>query len=149
VGYAGAWKQAQTAVAQAREETQRLNVGFAEEHLRNRQETYHQFLKTLRELDAYLVGQAPLDPTVLAEWRDRYNLYRAGIDLFGAPTVIAATNAVGGALGKAMPRVTLESEVAQKRMRETFYTHRAELHEARAALTAAMRADVAVPYTGE
>jgi hypothetical protein len=148
VGYAGAWKQSQTSVHQASEETQRIRLQHVEEHLRNRQGTYHQFLKSLRELDSLMIGWAPITEETLAEWRDRYVLYRSGIDLFGTGPVIAATGDVADALTKAFPRVEADP-VRQEAIRRTYREHRRDVTNARNALTEAMRADVALPYTDD
>lgn len=136
VGFGGAWLQGRTSIRQAHEETDRLRLQHREEHLRNRQGTYHEFLRTVRNLDAILVGEMPRDDETLGKCLESYRYCRAGIDLFGTPAVRRATNEFAAL----MPTSDLEA------MPRAYGQKRWKIRDARDKIVEAMRADVAAPY---
>jgi hypothetical protein len=143
VGYGGAWLQSRTTVEQAREETDRLRLQHAEERLRARQGTYRDLLKSLRDYDGMMLQYNLHDDHAVIAWMEGYASYRAGVDLYGSPEVVAATEQLAAVM-------TRTSEIAARdptgrslieRHARAYSPLRDDVLEARRALIEAMRTD--------
>jgi hypothetical protein len=140
-GYGAAWLQARTQIHQADAELRRLRAQHAEDHLRNRQGTYHSFLSGMQEFEGIAdrvqrAGGGTEYEEAFYEWRQRQDHLYSGVRLFGSPEVVPLVETFHGdflAFGQAA-----RAELGAERLLELEARWRASL----AALTEAMRHDV-------
>jgi hypothetical protein len=150
LGYLGARQQARVSIRQTEAENERLRDQHREDHLRNRQGTYHRFLTLDRKYVAVFRGNLTLGRSATEEEAaavvDAYEEASDGVVLFGTESASAAVlelqelwrsvleemNQRGGG-GTDFQRVA--SEVVGER--------REELRAARRQVIEAMRTDVA------
>lgn len=137
-----------TARAQTKAELDRLRAQHREDHLRNRQGTYHAFIageyrymETFRNLGAGL----PLtsDP---ADWYYEFITLALGVELFGAENVRQAGTVLLAGWSKATAEMNLAigKGVSQADAAKAAYEANAKaINAARAALVREMRRDVA------
>src|SRR5438046_5509883 len=93
-GWIAARAQIQVAAEQASAELKRLQAAHVEEHLRNRQNTYHQLLDVEREWARLLIQRKKITPEQHAEWLVSYHHFNNGVVLFGSERVRAAAEAL-------------------------------------------------------
>ena len=106
VGYWSAWLQSRVGLEQARVELERLRIQHREDHLRNRQTTYHLFLdattdaERLREGTRAIFDATPLDDSALRRLDEQQTTFRHllnGVRLFGTANVRTAADTVDAA----------------------------------------------------
>jgi hypothetical protein len=129
-------------------ENERLRAQHREDHLRNRQGTYHRFvageyryMETFRNLAAGLPVMS--DP---ADWYYEFITLALGVELFGTENVRDAGSVLLAAWSKATIEMNLATSegVAQAEAARAAYESNAEaINAARAALIREMRGDVA------
>jgi hypothetical protein len=103
VGYFSARWQGRVGLEQARMEIERLRIQHREDHLRNRQSTYHEFLdqvvtgERMREETQIIFGDQSSDEEAsqrLDEMRRNFRHLLNGVRLFGTEDVRAAADAI-------------------------------------------------------
>jgi hypothetical protein len=157
VGYGSARWQGKVGMAQAHEETERLRVQHREDHLRNRQTTYHLFLDEVVTLDRMRsMTHAVFGEGVTAEaWAEALEALRMkffhllnGVRLFGTSEVRAAADRLNELFNTIMAEwwtALADAPEADRRLPGRVFP-RERLTDWDAALDAlidAMRADVA------
>lgn len=143
VGYFGARLQAAASIRQVDAENERLRVQNAEDHLRNRQTTYHRLLDLLHNFDIAAwsgpgVGQSAFQ-TFLFEFGHLHN----GAILFGTDDVSTAAKNLGAAIGQVEFHVGIGTTPFDEALSEGLDAMGHEIATARRNLTEAMRRDVA------
>jgi hypothetical protein len=152
-GYLGARKQAEIALAQVRGENERLREQHREDHLRNRQGTYHRMLSADREFLTILEGTGR-DPGVdadayyediVARFREWHDLATAVV-LFGTEEAREATLALMDAydvvVDKAASLAAERDGDEPRAFVDAMSQEGGPIREARVRLIAAMRDDV-------
>jgi hypothetical protein len=146
-------RQVEAETTRAREqieaENERLREQHREDHLRNRQGTYHQFLAgEYRYMAAFRDAAAGARPTrdEIDKWWPDFVTLALGVELFGAPTV----HEVGAVLLKAWfgASLALDAELRNgvafaEAARRAYEANEQAINTARAALVREMRRDVA------
>jgi HPt (histidine-containing phosphotransfer) domain-containing protein len=143
VAYTAAKTQGKTAIAQTEAETKRLRIGHAEEHLRNRQATYHNLLTVLSRFDSvvwagFLTGEGEFQQ-FLSECHHLIN----GAVLFGAEPVRQAAARLEDLINKIEIHVVAANLPFDEALQEAHESLGADLADVRRQLIDAMRTDVA------
>jgi hypothetical protein len=146
-GYLSARQSGKVALRQAETENERLRTQHREDHLRNRQGTYHSFLTAEARLDATFrlsARGATAPEQAQTVFLDLVHLMN-GVVLFGSTEAASAARK----LEREWAALTEEARTKDPsdphslvNLRETLFSHDAALSDAREALIAAMRADV-------
>jgi hypothetical protein len=127
-------------------ENQRLRNQHREDHLRNRQGTYHAFLNVERELQLrFGFGAQPISREHYDDWAKRFFDLFNGVLLFGPETLRTPMQAVHDAHGKVYEEYINDrsSRPFGEKMKDAYFAHVDDVLAARETLVDAMREDVA------
>ena len=140
-GWYGARKTAQVSLQAIRAENERLREQHREDHLRNRQTTYHLFLTADRDLENMLTGEMPhTAEEQLALYREWRRL-AIGCGLFGTEEVRRRSQQLFDEYMSVGKEIDARSDLAT--ITAAFRAHQSAISKARESLIEAMRADVA------
>jgi hypothetical protein len=145
VGYLGARLQYRSAIRQAEVGLETLQVQHREDHLRNRQTTYHGLLNAVRSLDIMMYREPPPTLADLGTWLTNIDDLLNGAVLFGTTPVREAADAFAATLGK-LPVVAEERHAAKRdfeQFKAAYEDLRSEVRDGFRGLVDAMRTDVA------
>jgi hypothetical protein len=143
VGYLGARLQARVGFRQIDAESDRLRQAHEEDHFRNRQATYHNFLDVEQRFLALVsTGMPDVSEDVYSQWLADYHHTYDGVVLLGAESVRDAAQAVNDSHYVISADQLGEGDFTT-RLRKSYLKHQPEYRANRAALLDAMRADVA------
>jgi hypothetical protein len=144
-GYFTARQQNKVALRQIEAESDRLREQHREDHLRNRQGTYHAFIVADEELGAHLTLPIGIQPEEMDAVTRRHAYAAAGVMLFGASEVqvaLAALQAKYVEIGELLEPDPNNPAAFVRKASEIYVAHVEELNELRYAVLDAMRADV-------
>jgi hypothetical protein len=145
-------QQHQTALAQVEAENERLREQHREDHLRNRQGTYHSFMTADRRLFSLLDRMSEMlgRDSLLADVMEKYDEWHhlaMGVELFGSnearDAIKSLMQAYGDAIESAHRRAAETGEDEDALLAAYLGENATTLDNARMVLIAAMRADVA------
>lgn len=147
LGYSTARLQAGVAKAQVEAETERLGTQHAEDHLRNRQTTYHLLLDELRAFSVVMWNGPTPTPEEFKGFLSRSAHLLNGARLFGTDNVRVAAEQVDTLIGAIELHTVVASLDFNEALEEAVESSGKKLDTAIRALVDAMRADVAPDRT--
>jgi hypothetical protein len=135
-------KNGEVALRQVEAENERLRAQHSEDHLRNRQGTYHNFLNAERRFEwRVLRGEATQDDFLM------FNDIANGVALFGAQPVAAVAaklvSEYGAVFSAAQQAGRTDAPGSPDQISAAYQTRKDVITQKRSALVHAMRADVA------
>jgi hypothetical protein len=128
-------------------ENERLRVQHQEDHLRNRQGTYHAFLNVERDLQSRFAFGATLPRGEYDEWAELFFSHFNGVLLFGPESLRPPMEWLRSAHGSVYEDYMKDKSPRSfgEKMGAAYHAHLEDLLAAREACLDAMRADVAPP----
>jgi hypothetical protein len=143
-GWYGARKTAEVSLKQVGAENERLREQHREDHLRNRQGTYHDFLAADRELAMMVMEEVPgLDVPEAMNLYRRWTRLAIGVQLFGTEEARAKVTKLVEEYAAVGKEVDLSGTPDQEQLTAAFRGRQREINTARDAVIEAMRNDVA------
>ncbi|MDX6672075.1 MAG: hypothetical protein QOI91_2438 [Solirubrobacteraceae bacterium] len=139
-------RQAEIALHQSSEETQRLRDDRAEAERQNRQGTYHRWITCMDRLSMMASGHRAASE--FAEWMAEYSTTTAGVKLFAPAAVCTALDAheeAMGAFGQDLAPQLPDAPEFAAHLKKIYGQHYIKLFDAESEVMRAMRADVTTP----